>query len=126
MAVANTGPTMSVMVGITRNVYRRLQLRGPDEDVVLHHAQQSDDDGEDPVRGGGEARLHEHDEADVAGGAGDVVEVEQDQQLLHVLLGLNAEDEILLLDGARSVDARNVARWLQELPSALLYCNLSG
>ena len=46
--------------------------------------------------------------------------VEQDQQLLHVLLGLNAEDEILLLDGARSVDARNVARWLQELPSALL------
>ena len=118
MAVANTGPTMSVMVGITRNVYRRLQLRGPDEDVVLHHAQQSDDD--DPVRGGGEARLHEHDEADVAGGAGDVVEVEQDQQLLHALLGLNAEDEILLLNGARSVDTRNVARWLQELPSALL------
>ena len=98
----------------------RCHLHSPDEDVLLHHAEQPDDDGEDPVRGGGEAQLHEHDEADVAGGVGGAVEVEQDQQLLHVLLGLNAEDEILLLDGTRSVDARNVARWLQELPSALL------
>ena len=85
---------------VAKNIkINRCHLHSPDEDVLLHHAEQPDDDGEDPVRGGGEARLPEHEEADGAGGGGGEPEVEQDQQLLHVLLGLNAEDEILLLDG---------------------------
>ena len=51
----------------------------------MHHAQEPNDDGEDPVPGVGEAGLPEGDEADGATDDGGEAEVEQDHHLLHLL-----------------------------------------